>query len=196
VNNPQEGKGAFSHKYKNEIHTGVSPKWGKYNRSFDGQSSCDADIERDKAAYSDADIYFFWTWQLNCHFNSRDITRKTKPSIELIKGLANLENPKGTTDLPQHFTWKAFAEQSDPKGDNRSNKCLCLAPVHYPELQLKRAGKVLARAPKYHEPYLDGRSRYYFSVWGYQVSKVPVELWGNGKLIGHVNPGFRDGDYH
>lgn len=195
VNNPINGKGALSKKYANEIHTGKPPS-GPYNFSYDGQSSCDADTEADKARYSNASIFFFWTWQLNCHYNGKDKTRQTRPTVELIRGLANLVNARGNCNLPGNTLWKSFAEQSDPDGDNRSNKPMCISPIDATELQLVRGGKVVAKLPRYPTPFVDGRNRFYLtSAYGYQVATEPIQLKAGSKLIGIVNPGFRFGNF-
>lgn len=194
VNNPQNGRGSFSRKYMNEIHTGKPPS-GPYNFSYDGQSSCDADTEADKQKYANAQIFFFWTWQLNCHYNAKDHERNTRPTIELIRGLANLSGERGNCSLPSNTLWKSFAEQSDPDGDERSNKPMCISPLEVPELQLVRGGKVVGRLPRYYKPFIDGRQRYYLGKWGYQVAKEPIQLKAGSKLIGIVNPGFRFGNF-
>lgn len=194
INNPQNGIGSFSKKYQNEIHTGRPPT-GAYNFSYDGQSACDADTEADKAKYKDASIFFFWTWQLNCHFNAKDTTRNTKPSVELIKGLANLANPRGKCSIAKNTLWKSFAEQSDPKGDWRSNKPLCIYPGKVNALSLYKDGKLIGTLPRYKEPFIDGRYRFYLGQWGYSVATEPVELKDGNKVIGKVNPGFRFGGF-
>lgn len=194
VNNPINGKGAFSKKYMNEVHTGKPPS-GPYNFSYDGQSSCDADTEADKIRYGAAQIFFFWTWQLNCHYNAKDKTRNTRPSVELIKGLANLVGPRGSCSLPGNTLWKSFAEQSDPKGDWRSNKPMCISPINLPSLELVDNGKILGSLKRYPVPFADGRQRYYLGKWGYQVATKPVQLRAGSKIIGIVNPGFRFGNF-
>lgn len=194
INNPQNGKGAFSKKYANEIHTGKPPS-GPYNFSYDGQSSCDADIEKDKATYANASIFFLWTWQLNCHYNAKDHERNTRPTIDLIRGLLNLAGPRGNCSLPPKVLWKSFAEQSDPQGDYRSNKPMCICPQEVPKLELVKNGKVIGTLPRYPSPFVDGRARYYLGQWGYKVATEPVELRANGKKIGMVNPGFRFGSF-
>lgn len=195
VNNPQEGKGNVSRLFMNEIHTGPPPHLGPYNFSYDGQSACDADIEADKQRYRDAQVFFLWTWQLNCHYNAKDKTRNTMPSVELMRGLLNLMGPRGACSLPPNVTWKSFAEQSDPKGDYRSNKPMCLYAPKVEKLTLVKNGKVIGTLPRYSTPFKDGRWRYYLGQWGYKVAREPVELRDGNKVIGMVNPGFRFGDY-
>lgn len=196
VNNPWSGRGALSKRYKNEIHSGLPPKKGPYNYSYDGAAAVDADIEGDKAKYKDAAIFFLWTWQLNCHYNHEDRTRTTRPTVQLIESLYNLENARGDVGLPNNYLWKSHAEQSDPKGDWRSNKCLLIAPGNESKFELVRGDTVLAVANKYPVDFEDGRRRYYFGKWGYELSTQPVKLrGGSGKVYGTVNPGFRGRPY-
>jgi hypothetical protein len=195
VNNPQEGRGAFSRRFMNEIHTGRPPPFGQYNFSYDGQSACDADTEVDKAKYQAAQILFYWTWQLNCHYNGKDRERNALPTVQLMNGLLNLHGERGTCSLPRNTLWKSFAEQSDPKGDHRSNKPMCIYGPKHNQLELVRNGKVIGVLPRYKDPFVDGRQRYYLGQWGYEVATDPVDLRAGGEIIGRVNPGFRFGNF-
>ena len=191
VNNPQEGMGAFSKRFMNEIHTGPPPKWGQFNWSYDGQSAADKDTEADKQRYAQAFMFFWWIWQYNCHFNKEDKTRLTKPSPELIAALTNLEGIRGDSWTKNKTLWKSFAEQSDPKGDWRSNKPMCITPHKVDSLKLVRKGKVIATLPRYEKPYVDGRQRYYLGKWGYKTATEILDVVADKEVIAKVNPGFR-----
>lgn len=195
VNNPQEGMGAFSRRYKNEVHTGRPPPWGAFNYSADGQSSADADNDADAQKYGAAEVLFLWVWQFNCHFNSEDKTRNTRPTGELITAVSKLAGTRGAVSLPPKWLWKSFAEQSDEDGDSRSNKPVCITPINVPFLELVKNGRVIGRLPKYKDKFIDGRNRYYLEKWGWKVSQGIVDLRANGKKVGTVNPGFRSAPY-
>jgi hypothetical protein len=193
VNNPWYGRGSLSKRYKNEQHSG-SPIAGPSNWSFDGLACVDVDIEAYKKRYS-PEIFFFWTHQLNLKYNEKDSTprplRKVRPSVELLRSLANLANPKGATNFPKTSIWKSHAEQSDWDGDNRSSKPCLITPAKASKIDLVKNGKVVATMAHYGQ-FVDGRQRYYANKYGYQISQEPLEVRANGKLIGVVNPGFRE----
>lgn len=195
VNTPWKGK--LSNKYKNEVHgTMKPPTAGEYNYSFDGTASEDSDIELFKVRHKEADTFFLWSPEFNCRYESNDTTprpqRKHKPSKELIESIVFLSTYKGDVFLPKKWLWKSHSENKGT-GDKRANKPVLIAPIKTKEIVLKRNGKIIHKLP-YYGRYEDGRSRYYASIWGYKLNGI-CEIWANGKQVGTVNPGFREGQY-
>ena len=206
VNNPMQ----FSQMKNviNECHLSKKPMGGEaYNFSLDGDSAVDCNIEEYKAIHSGADTFFFWNCQFNGKRGDSDTTaipnRTFWPDAELIKSVAYLANPRGKTNLKPPYTWKSHAEDSK---DSRANKPLLLAPETVGKVDLLlNDNSVLISANRYSIPYLDGRQRYYFDgLYGYQIANKAIKKQGSpvcrirmgDKVIGRVNPAFRDGSYH
>ena len=191
----------------NECHLSKKPMEGKYNFSLDGDSAVDCDIEEYKSIHKSAGIFFFWNCQFNGRRNDNDTTaiplRKFYPDESLIRSIAYLSNDKQKTNLKLPYTWKSHAEDS---GDGRANEPLLLAPETVSNVDLLLDdGSVLATAPKYPKPYVDGRQRYYFSMAkGFELANKAIKRQGHpvckiriaDKIVGKVNPAFRDGSYH
>jgi hypothetical protein len=109
--------------------------------------------------------------------------------------LYEMGHSKGATKLPPHWLWKSHAEDT---GDPRSNKPVLIAPLKASKAELVRNGAVVSSA-SYYGPYIDGRHRYYFPEWGFEIAQkvgnVPLDLRLSGKVDAQVNPAFRDGDF-
>ena len=196
VNTPW--RGAILKNFINEVHGDHPTPAGEYFYSYDGTACVDSDVEMFKAKHSKADVFFFWTYQLNLKYNEKDTTprplRKVIPPVKLLKSLNALAGPKGECSLPKQHLFKSHAEQSDWDGDKRSSKPCFITPVKAEKLTLVSKGKVLATLTHYGQ-FVDGRERYYASVYGYEISTEPVEIRQGKKVLGVVNPAFRQNDY-
>lgn len=182
--------------------------------SFDGQSCHDADITRIKALYAAAqtDIFFFWDWRDNGHWNANDTTprpdRKGWPDRTDIESTYYLWNDKGQTSLPNRWTLKSHSENKGPDPhtgiiDPRAEKPCLITPLKVNQVVLKaKNGHIIAMASRYRDPLSDGRWRYYFVDMGYiiaekarNISGNPVtDVFINGKKYGSVNCAFRENE--
>lgn len=223
VNNPWLGKGAFippTTRIKNEVHgkDAQKPKvGGRYNWSADGSDVFDIDITAIKNRLSDADVFFFWTSQNNGRKNAADTTprpqRKAYPTKELIKAQAFLATDQGNVSLPKRYLLKPKSDQHFDKPEPRALKPVLIFPTKVSRIELRGNGKRFISEPG--QDFADGRTRYYFNLFGYQMAlqantgvfdvgymhkKTIVE---NGKKkqveeflkLGTANPGFRQGEF-
>lgn len=207
VNSPSP-KGAVEVTCVNDFHgisvTGSTPLM---SFSFDGNSCVDADVESLKARWWRAKIFYFWHSRFNGKAFDKEQAainqRHEWPSGQLIDSIAYLANPRGEVLLPPHWTLKTHAEDKGTS-DWRANKPVFLAPTNAPFLEIKsRDGHVIDHISRYPSPYIDGRSRYYSTNWGYQTAQKAVnvqgdavtEVWVGGHNIGTCNMAFRQGDF-
>jgi hypothetical protein len=202
-------KGAILKHVINEVHgTHKKPSNGGYNYSFDGLSSVDADAESIKRQYADAQTFYFWVPQFNLRKNTNDATprpqRKAVPTGALIDSVIYLHRDKGETKLDRKHLWKSHGDQhSVPVPEPRAHKPVFITPVDAKRIELVADnGQVVAVMPRAGK-FTDGRPLYRLPEFGYQVAEKAVRIHGkptvklvaNGKVIGIVNPAFRDGSY-
>lgn len=196
-------RGAFSRKYKNEIHGNHSKPVGAYNYSFDGTNAVDSDVEAFKRQHNGSQVFFFWHPRLNLKWSMKDTTprpaRKAKPSSELIDSLIYLHTAKGTTSVPKRWLVKSHAEKHG-EGDLKGDKLLIISPIRARAIELKTRNGQTVDTLRYYGTFEGGGFRYYSAQWGYQVAHKArriqgdplCEIWINGKRVGGTNPGFRD----
>lgn len=198
VNSPWTGDLVDMTGVLNEVHGNAKAPKTSYNYSFDGLPCVDADVESFKATYSSAAIFFFWTSQFNGRKNPNDPTprplRKAWPTKELLHSVAALREPKGKCMLPNGWIWKSHADQHEVPPEPRALKPVLLSPLKLPNFKLVEDGKVLITSSSPQSP-LEGKWRYYFPKYGYKINQAATALVGDEKLIGYVNPGFRENDY-
>jgi hypothetical protein len=205
INTPWQG--AISNKYKNEIHGSKKNSPGKpYNFSYDGQNAVDADAQKHKEKYSDADVFFWWTPRFNGKWNMADKTprekRKGWPDATEIDSVIYLNRHKGFPSLPKKYLWKSHSENKG-NGDLRAEKPVLIAPVKTRAIYLKADNGQTIDTLRYYGTFSDGRFRYYSSQWGYQIAEKAKRIQGNsvcnvvvnGKIIGKVNPAFRENEW-
>lgn len=208
ANNPWVGYGAFidpGPRIWNEVHNEDArpPKvGGKYIFNFDGSDCFDYDIEKIKARHPNAEVFFFWTSQNNGRKNRNDKTprpqRKAWPVPELLKAMAFLATPQGKVKMPSgKYTVKPKADQHKVPPEPRALKPVFIFPINANKLELRdSSGKVVIQSSKA-EPFADGRKRYYFNMYGYEIVEkarqavLDVFAVGSKKRIGTTNPGFR-----
>lgn len=198
VNNPWTGKGAFippGPRIKNEVHGGDAqpPKiGGSYNFSFDGTAAEDSNVTAIKQRLSNADVFFLWGPRMNGRWESNDTTprpqRKGWPDQKYIRSLAVLATSKGPTNLPKNWIYKSHSENKG-NGDPRAEKPVIIAPLKVSQLKI---GTVNC---SYYGNFSDGRSRYYCPVWGFEIADRIVDVVVNKKVVGKVQPAFRDGSW-
>lgn len=210
VNSPAKGDFLFERDIINEVHgTKKPPQKGVFNYSFDGTGCVDADVENFKKTYGKADTFFWWTYQNNLLLNNNDPTprakRKAEPTSPLLDSMIYLRNPCGIVKLPPNYLWKSHADQhKSPKPEDRAGKPVCIIPSKVARVELVcDNGQVLAASSK-PGPFADGRWRYYFSDYGYNLAEKAkriqngnpvVSLRVGGKIVGTLNPAFRAGDF-
>ncbi len=208
INNPYTGALVTpTDRVLNEVH-GPSAKvpQGRFSFDYDGIGTADSNVTKTKDKFRNAEIISFWEPQFNCRVNANDKTprpqRKGCATVELIQAVAYLWNNKGPTDFPGKRLWKALAERHNTPPESRAHKPVVLVPEKVQKLELLTDnGKVIASSGPA-QPYVDGRNRYYFNEYGHVLSEKAIKAHGNPrlrvragkKIIGKVNPAFRDGD--
>ncbi len=205
VNTPW--RGAFSKKFKNEIHGQHAKPKGDYNFSFDGTPCVDSDVEKFKAGQSDADVFFFWTSQFNGRKNPADPTprpdRKAWPTSDLIDSVIYLHRDCGAVKLPARWLWKSHADQHSVPPEPRALKPVFIIPPKARRVELIADNEQLIASSSPPQPFSDGRWRYYFGQFGYQIAERARRIQGHpvctvvidGKKRGTVNPAFRCGSF-
>jgi hypothetical protein len=192
-----------------EFHCGGTPppEVLLYPFDYDGCSAFDADNVKDLASFSSAQIFYFWIPQFNGRKTTNDTTpigqRTAWPIPQLFPAIEHLVTPKGATKLPSTSLWKSVDEQSNVPPVGRELKPVCIIPDNVPDVQIKcLSGQLLATSSP-PLPFSSGGYRYYFSDFGFHYADLATKLSGNplvnifvnGKIIGTVNPGFRENDY-
>lgn len=209
VNTPaSEGEIVRKHDIRNEYHGKQNgPRsTDHFDFSFDGYSCVDADIERVKARFSDAETFYFWEPRFNGRWESDDTTprpqRRGWPDSSLIDSVIALSRPKGSTALPRNWLYKSHSENHGNR-DRRSERPVFIVPPKVREIELRaRNGQVVGEF-KYYGTFTDGRHRYYGNQFGYLIADKAARIQGdrmcevfiNGRKQGVINPGFRDGSF-
>lgn len=201
--------GALSSKYTNEVHgtKGAPRSRTPYLYSWDGTSAVDGDAESSKETHANAQIYFWWHPSFNGRLNTNDKTprpqRKAWPTSELIDSLIYLHRSAGEVRLPRNYLWKSHADRHNTPPEPRAYKPVLIMPPKVDRAELVADnGQVVAVSGRA-QPFNDGRFRYYFSEYGYQLAEKAVRIHGkptvslrvNGKVVGVVNPAFRAGSF-
>jgi hypothetical protein len=195
VNNPW-GKGAYivGDRIMNEVHGRAAKRpaiGGRYNFSFDGDAAEDADVTSFKQRMNDADVFFMWGPRFNGHWEMGSTVprpeRKGWPDAKYVQSLMALTKDKGSTYIVKGGLYKSHAENKG-NGDKRAEK---------PVLLLKSKSSFVTVGGvtcPYFGTFENGQYRYYCSSkWGYEVSDTPVDVKVSGKVVGRVNPAFREG---
>lgn len=213
VNTPI-GNGVYSSKFKGECHgdKAQAPN-GRYNFSFDGTSAVDSDAQYLKGRHSKSEVFYFWDPLFNLRFETNDTTprpqRHILPTAKDIQGLVFLTTNRmdAFIHLDSHTLYKSHSEvheasHNSENYDSRSNHPVIITPHNSDHIEFRLAsGEVVAKAPKYKDKYIDGRTRYYADQWGYEIAQKAIQKSGGpharlfcGNVdLGTVNPGFRTG---
>lgn len=210
VNNPYQGD--FSKRFMNETHHNkpVPKSFGAYQFSYDGISTVDSDVEKDKETHKDAQVFFMWVPSFNLKYKvtlSGDETaqvkkndtsppkeRHCKPNADMIKSLAVLAQPKGKTSLKKGNTWKSHADRGGTPMDPRAWKPVLISPVKADFAKLMDGNKVISKssAPT---NFHGGGFAYRFPKYGYQISSKVLRVVVGSTEIGSVSPAYRDGSF-
>jgi hypothetical protein len=217
INSPYQG--AFSKKYRNEVHGSKAPPKGDYNYSYDGTGAVDSNVPKMRARHKRAKVFFFWTYQFNGKRNGATTDdhgnplpyippteREFWPDSELIDSVIYLHRPKGKAkiDAKVKTLYKSHSDQQNPKPVGRELNPVIITPKQTDCIELvAKNGQVVGIAP-YFGTYKDGRHRYYAQVMGYQLAEKAkriqdgspiVRLRCAGKWLGTVNPAHRQGEF-
>lgn len=199
LNTPWQG--AFSKRYKNEIHGSHNSPSGEYNFSFDGTACVDSNVEAYKMKHASCDVFWFWDAPFNLKYEPDDTTprpdRTYKPSKALFESIIFLATDKGQTKLPPNWLLKTHAE-TKPQPDPRADHPVIICPVKGNRIALKSNGHIVGYLD-YYGTYIDGRYRYYCTQqWGYEIAQKYgiCDVIIAGKSYGKVNMGFRQGAFH
>lgn len=199
--------------YLLEVHGKVKAPTVPFQYSYDGTSTVDSDVETDKATYGRAQIIFFWHPSFNLKYKTKlgkkeqedpnvwkndtapPKERECKPTVELILSVVALAQRKGPAKLKARNTWKSHADRHKTPPEERAYKPVFISPEKVTTITLvDSSGIVIAKSTK-REPYNDGRFRYYFGNYGYQIANKVLTVLAGKTELGTVNPPFREGDF-
>ena len=208
VNCIWKGKKIVAEDVINEIHGTHSKVGTKYIYSFDGLDCYNADTQKIKNTYKDAELFFFWTVSMNLKRKDSEkisvaerIARSYRPKACNIEAMFAMEAKKGKTNVPETITIKPMSEDC---GDKKSNKLLILSTVKYDSVELIRDNKKQTpiEVCKRFDPPSGDLFRYYATKAGYEYAKKNlVKIKAEGKILKHENkdilfsPVYRDGTY-
>lgn len=206
VNTPWQGD--LSSKFMNEVHgTHKAPSSGAYQYSFDGTSCVDADVEKFKISYFNSQVFYFWHPAFNGRLNTNDKTprpqRKAWPTPELIDSIIYLHRVRGQDNFKGKRLWKSHADRHETPPEPRAYKPVVIVPEKVDRLELVADNGQIVAVSGRPQSFNDGRFRYYFDQFGYQLSEKARRIHGSPivkvragrKIIGSVNPAFRAGDF-
>lgn len=210
VNNPWDGKGAFLEGAVNEVHGAdaqVPNIGGRFGFSCDGSDCFDVDITKLKERFAGAEYFMFWCSQFNGRKNASDPTprpqRKAWPGAQLIDATIYLHNDQGDVSLPKNYLIKPKADQHSVPPEPRALKPVVICPVKADRLELVASNGQVVAVSSASQPFADGRYRYYFDQYGYQISEKAKRIHGspvvsmrvNRKIVGTCNLAFRQGGF-
>lgn len=205
VNTPW--KGDYLPGARQEIHGNHDAPKGPYNYSFDGNPCVDSNVELSKEAHARADTFYLWTSQFNGRKNPNDSTprpqRKAWPTSELIDSVIYLHRDRGSVKLPARWLWKSHADQHSVPPEPRALKPVFIIPPKVRRVELLADNGQVVAVSGSPQPFSDGRWRYYFDSFGYQLAEKARRIQGHavvavvidGKKRGTLNPAFRQGGF-
>lgn len=211
VNQPWEGKGAFIRMDSviNETH-GDKAKPAPTKRfafSCDGSDCFDFDIKGKEKQFAGAEYFMFWTSQCNGRKKADDKTprpqRKAWPTGQLIDAMIYLHRDQGAVSLPKGYLVKPKADQHMVPPEPRALKPVIICPVKADRLELVADNGQVIHVSSKAFPFADGRFRYYFDQYGYQIAEKAVRIHGKPtaslrvgrKIVGTLNIAFRQGGF-
>lgn len=191
----------------NEVHGDHRKPSGPYNWSYDGLNCVDSDVEKFKRDYGDAETCFYWHPAFNGKLKLDDSTprplRKSWPTPELIDSIIYLHRECGNVKLARDFLWKSHADRHNTPPEPRAYKPVLIAPKRVKRFELVASNGQVVHVSSGPQPFADGRFRYYFDSFGYQISEkakriqgsAVLTLRGEGKNYGSLNPAYRCGGF-
>lgn len=208
VNTIWKGENVTAEDVINEIHGTHAIPSKKFVYSFDGLDCYNADTQKIKDTYKNAELFFFWTNSMNLKRKDSEkisvaerIKRAYRPKACNIEAMIAMEGKKGITDVPINITIKPMSEDC---GDRKSNKLLILTITKYDTITLYRhnAKETVIEECKRFDPPSDTWYRFYASKAGYEYAKKNlIGIKANGKILYYdgtkikFNPIYRDGTY-
>ena len=193
-----------------EVHGSQRPSPGRYQYSYDGTSTVDADVQRDKGTHSKAEVFFLWVPSFNLRYKTKlsgdevavvkkndeapPRERHCKPTVELIESLAVLALDKGPAKLKPKNLWKSHADRGTTPPDLRAWKPVLLSPVCGAQALLMDGPNIISKSSPPTKSH-DGRWIYRFPRYGYQIAQKVVGVVVGKTDVGFVNPPFREGEY-
>ena len=197
-------KGAFSNKYKNEVHGSHKAPNGRYNYSYDGTDCTNSNVTADLQKHARAERFYLWAPRYNLRYREKDTTPRPQrikeykdrsPTVDYIQGINYLFSNKGTYNLPKNWLNKSFAENHGDLGkpDLKGDKLLIISPIKANEITLKRGGKEIGKL-RYYGGFDGGGFRYYAQQMAYKFGSE-VDIFIGKKKYGTINPGFRSAPF-
>jgi len=194
-----------------EVHGSTPAPRGEYNYSYDGTSTVDSDITKDKRTHRRASVMFLWHPSFNLRYKTKlsgeeipevkkndtaaPKDRHCKPTVELIASMAAQASDKGKCRLAPNVLWKSHADRHDTPAEPRAYKPVLIAPPKVDRITLEDDfGRVVATSIK-RDPYNDGRYRYYFSSYGHEIGNRVLNVKAGTRILGTLNPAFRQGGF-
>jgi len=220
VNSPNgKGKGHRSNKYLNEFHGDDSRAKAGDGFSFDGTNCVDSDVE----SFKNKDFLYLGVWNSQCNGrrNAADKTPRAKrkfwPTEKQIDSWVWLfTHKRAAFKLPKEFIAKSHSDQHTVPPMGKDQKPVYITPMTLDPSRLQFRllnGQVLATSTvkkPYNKKRPDGTVgeqigwRYYFdTAWGFEHSEKAirmqgnsqVQLFGDNRKIGLVDPAFRGGTF-
>jgi hypothetical protein len=212
VNNPMGTLGSLlptNERVYNEVHgTKESPpRSGKFLFSYDGSNCVDDDIEARKRTMRKAEVFFFWHPAMNGRLTVADTTpraaRKGFPTRELVESINYFSNSRGTgIKTPANWIWKSHADRHDTPPEPRAYKPVLICPEKASVMRLVAPNGTVIKTSTPPQSFHDGRWRYYFYEFGYVLAEKSrqnggsvVQVVGDNKILGYLNPAFRAGSF-
>jgi len=199
--------------FKSEIHGNTPRPSGNYQYSYDGTSTVDADVEKDKKTHSRAGVFFLWHPAFNLKYKtklSEDLhepkhvikndtsppkERNCKPTPELIKSIERLGSPiNGTVKFNRRDIWKSHSDRNNTPPAEREYKPVYITLISAPRIELRDGSKVVA-VSRPRAKFVDDRFVYRFDKFGFEISNKVLDIYANGKKIGSCHPAFRGNDF-
>ncbi len=206
VNNPW--KGAFSRRYKNEVHGSKAAPSGRYNYSGDGgldskpinAELVDCNIQALLQKHVNCERFYFWHARNNGKYSMKDPAQRPQRSYWptkdfLASELWEFKNP-GIISIPKDWIIKSHSEhhgEHETKGD----EMMIISPIRANAIVLKRNGKKIKTLPYYGTYTEEGgkqRYRYYSGEWGWKLG-ANLDVYVGSKKYGTINAGLRAGSY-
>lgn len=207
--------GAILPGYITEIHGKLKRPPGLYQFSYDGLAQVDSDIEAFKAFHQNALSFFLWEPRLNLRWETNDTTPRhqrtdprRKPDSKLLDSMIIQAKAKGVTGLPPRYIYKSHSENKGPDKNNhldpRAEKPVIISPIQTSKIELIASNGQVIETFSYHSRYTDGRHRYYSDEWGFELQGKAMRIQGGNpivrvrekdKIIGTINPGYRENEY-
>lgn len=105
--------------------------------------------------------------------------------------------------MPKNYLNKSHAEQHVVPPEPRAFKPVFIIPPKAARIELVAANGQVVAVSGSPQSYEDGRFRYYFSQYGYQIAEKATRIQGHpvlkvkvgNQIKGTTNPAFRQGNF-